>query len=151
MENAKPRRILVAIDFSEPCSHALRAAKTYATLTGAPLVLVHVLFLTDNLFGAGTFAFPDTVAQITRAAKTELEVLVAGVQAEGFRCEGVVMNGVPDEEIRNFASDPANEIDLIVVGTHGRTGISRVAFGSVAQRILQAAPCPALVVPVAKG
>jgi nucleotide-binding universal stress UspA family protein len=151
MDFSKPRRILVAVDFSEPCAAVLKAAKAYASFTGASLVMVHVLYLTDNLFGAGTFAFPDMAAQITAAAKKELQVLVAAAQAEGFACEGVVMNGIPDEEIRNFALDPVNEIDLIVVGTHGRTGIARVAFGSVAQRIVQRSPCPALLIPATRN
>lgn len=151
MEKAKPRRILVAVDFSEPGLNALDTAKAYAALAGSSLVLVHVLYLTDNLFGAGTFAFPDTVTQITSAAKSELEKLVASVMADGIGCEGVVMNGVPDEEIRNYALDPKNEVDLIVVGTHGRTGLARVAFGSVAQRIVQGSPCPTLVIPVKKS
>jgi nucleotide-binding universal stress UspA family protein len=150
MEKANPRRILVAIDFSAPCGNALQVAKEYATLAKAPLVLVHVLYLTDNLFGAGTFAMPDTKAHIVSSAKTELEKMVASVMADGLGCEGVVMNGIPDEEIYNYAVNPENEVDLIVVGTHGRTGLSRVAFGSVAQRILQRSPCPALVVPMKK-
>lgn len=151
MEKAKLRRILVAVDFSESGLNALEVAKSYATLTGAPLTLVHVLYLTDNLFGAGTFAFPDTVTQITNATKNELEKLVANVMADGLGCEGVLMNGIPSEKIHEFARDPQNEIDLIIVGTHGRTGISRVAFGSVAQRILQNSPCPVLVIPTPKA
>lgn len=148
---ANIRRILVAVDFSEPGMLALTHAKEYAERFKAPLALVHVLFLTDNLFGAGSFAFPDTVNQITHSAKVELEKLVASVLADNIGCEGFVLSGTPDEEICRFAADPANQIDLIVVGTHGRTGLARVAFGSVAQRILQGAPCPALVVPSRKG
>jgi nucleotide-binding universal stress UspA family protein len=150
MPNAKPRRILVAVDFSAPCGAVMESAKQYATLTGAPLVLAHVLYLTDNLFGAGTYALPEIKAQITQSARDELQKMVAGVLAEGIGCEGVVMFGVPDEEICKFAADPRNEVDLVVVGTHGRTGLARVAFGSVAQRILQHTPCPALVIPVKK-
>ncbi|MCS6901074.1 MAG: universal stress protein [Myxococcales bacterium] len=150
MPHAKPRRILVAVDFSAPCSAAMETAKQYAVLTGAPLVLVHVLYLTDNLFGAGTFALPEIKAQITQSAKDELQKMVASVLAEGIGCEGVVMFGIPDEEICKYAADPKNEVDLLVVGTHGRTGLARVAFGSVAQRILQRTPCPALVVPMKK-
>lgn len=144
---ASLRRILVAVDFSEPGMNALDLARAYAKRFEASVVLVHVLYLTSSMFGAGTFAMPDTVDQITIAAKDELGKLVSAVTSDGIRCEGVVMNGIPDEEITRFAADPKNQIDLIVVGTHGRTGLARVAFGSVAQRILQAAPCPALVVP----
>lgn len=147
MEKAKPRRILVAIDFSGPSMDALDMAHSYALLAGSAVTLMHVLFLTDSIFGAGTFAMPDTAAQITHAAKSELEKLVANVMADGIGCEGIVTNGIPDEEIRKFALDPKNEIDLIVIGTHGRSGLARVAFGSVAQRIIQKSPCPTLVVP----
>jgi len=145
------RRILVAVDFSEPGANALRYAQAHAARLGATMVLGHVLYLTDNLFGAGTFVTPDTTVQLVAAAKSELGKLVSAITAAGIGCEGVVMQGAPDEEINRYAADPANQIDLIVVGTHGRTGLSRVAFGSVAQRILQGAPCPALVVPTKKA
>ena len=106
-----------------------------------------MLHLTDNLLGAGTFAFPDTARQLGEAAHSEIEKVAGGIRAAGIDCRCDVLHGAPDEQIRRYASDPAHEIDLLVVGTHGRTGLARVAFGSVAQRILQSAPCPTLVVP----
>ena len=144
---AKIRRILVAVDFSEAGANAVETAQAYAAHFGAGITIVHVLHLTDNLLGAGTFAFPDTARQLGEAAHSEIEKVAGGIRAAGIDCRCDVLHGAPDEQIRRYASDPAHEIDLLVVGTHGRTGLARVAFGSVAQRILQSAPCPTLVVP----
>lgn len=148
---ATVRRILVAIDFSGPSFEALKFAQGYAHHFKASLVLIHAMYLTDQLFGAGTFALSDTIDHIQNSASSELKKLCDGVKADGLACETIVVQGAPDEEIRNYAANAAHQIDLIVVGTHGRTGLSRVAFGSVAQRILQAAPCPALVVPARRS
>lgn len=144
---AKIRRILVAVDFSEAGASAVTTAQAYAERLGAGLTLVHVLHLTDNLLSAGTFAFPDTARQIGEAAAAELEKVAGGLRAAGIEVRTDILHGAPDEQLRAFALDPVHEIDLLVVGTHGRTGFARVAFGSVAQRILQSSPCPTLVVP----
>ena len=144
---AKIRRILVAVDFSAAGANAVETAQAYAVRFGAGLTLVHVLHLTDNLFGTGTFAFPDSARQIAEAARVELDKVAGGIRAAGLDCRTDVLHGTPDEQLRLFALDPVHQIDLLVVGTHGRTGLARVAFGSVAQRILQSSPCPVLVVP----
>jgi nucleotide-binding universal stress UspA family protein len=118
--------ILVATDFSETAAGALRVGLRHARALGARVHLLHVASegeadVTRPLAEAAAQAGPDVPA-----------VLATSV-------------GDPAPEIVRYAT--RHPIDLIVVGTHGRTGVSRVLLGSVAERVMRGAPCPVLVVP----
>ena len=81
-------------------------------------------------------------------AKAELEKCFID-EMRGFKdVEHVVLNGIPYEEISRFAEE--NKIDLIVIGTHGRTGLDRMLFGSTAEQVVRHAPCPVLTVRLPK-
>ncbi|MBI4592583.1 MAG: universal stress protein [Candidatus Rokubacteria bacterium] len=121
--------ILVAVDFS-PCSErALEVARDYAGRLGARLHILHVVW-------PGIDPGPDA----------RLERLAADSQAS-IPVVPAVASGVPAVQIVRYAR--RHPIDLIVVGTHGRTGLSRVLLGSVAERVVRTAPCPVLTVPPA--
>jgi nucleotide-binding universal stress UspA family protein len=122
------REILLATDFSEPSRAAARVAVDYARRFGARLHLLHVVWPATD---------PTPRPALERLAEDlgrEVPVVTA------------VVAGLPvAEEIVRYAR--THGIDLIVVGTHGRTGPSRLLLGSVAERVVRTAPCPVLAVP----
>jgi nucleotide-binding universal stress UspA family protein len=124
------RRILVATDFSDSGEAAVGVAAGYARALHAPLHVLHVF----------------------SAQEVEVTRLLAGAAAEAGPDVPVTVaatGGDPAAEILRYAGEHA--IDLIVVGRHGRTGMSRVVLGSVAERVVRGARCPVLVVPTPGG
>lgn len=124
------QHILVATDFSDSADAALDVAIQYAWSFRARLHLVHV-------FAAGELDVTQLLADAAARAEPEVSVSVAGTA------------GDPAQEILRYAS--RQPVDLIVVGTHGRTGVSRLLLGSVAERVVRGAGCPVLVVPVPRA
>jgi nucleotide-binding universal stress UspA family protein len=129
--DAKPSggEILVATDFSDNADAALDVAARYARALHTRLHLLHVF--TAEALGV-TVLLGDAAARVG----PDVPVIVAAT------------GGDPVEEIIRYAR--RHPIDLIVVGTHGRTGVSRVLLGSVAERVVRAARCPVLVVPAVR-
>lgn len=139
--------VLVGTDFSESVTPALVLGRAEADLRGAELVLVHSMFEPSSpldLLGPIVASAPvppsDTVAQRRDAATTTLDTLLA---LHGGRGRALVVDDDPAVALPDEAGKL--EASLIVVGTHGRTGFSRVAMGSVAEAITQRAPCSVLV------
>jgi nucleotide-binding universal stress UspA family protein len=126
MSEHPARQILVATDFSDSAEAAFGVAVQYARALHARVHLLHI-FSVDEV--EVTRLLADAVAE----AGPDVEVTVAGV------------GGDPAEEILRYAV--GHPIDLIVVGTHGRSGVSRLLLGSVADRVVRGARCPVLVVP----
>ena len=140
------RRILCAVDFSDPSREAMRVAAGLARESAATLVLVHV-WQVPVWFTSPEYQLPETFMQETvDAATAELEVWKT--HARKLRVSEVTtafVRGVPWDRIVSAAkADPA--CDLIVIGTHGRTGLKHVLIGSVAEKVVRHAPCPVLVV-----
>ena len=141
------RRILHPSDFSPASRPAFRKAVDLAKAGRASLFIAHVLpilpILPDAYVAANTY---DELMRSQRAiAKKHLDRLVAQARKAGARASGVLVDfGVPAERIARLAR--AKHADVIVMGTHGRTGIKRVVLGSVAGRVLAIAPCPVLTV-----
>jgi nucleotide-binding universal stress UspA family protein len=124
-----PPRVVLATDFSEASGAATRAAFAYARLLGARLSLLHVTR------ERGRVAARQRLARLVRELGPDLPT------------ETVVSSGLPAEEIVRHAAE--RKAGLLVVGTHGRTGVSRVLLGSVSERVARTSPCPVLVVPAA--
>lgn len=137
-------RIVAATDFSEPAERASRLAVDLARAHGAELVLLHV-FVELPLY-AETPA--TTVAQVydeqRRWVQDELDVRAKNAAAGNLRVRTRLETGSAPETIAAIAREES--ADLVVVGTHGRTGLDRVMLGSVAERVVRVAPCPVLVV-----
>jgi nucleotide-binding universal stress UspA family protein len=119
--------ILTATDFSELAADALHVAVDYARRFGARLHVMHV-------------AWPD----VSTTVRDRLERLEREL-APDLTVVTVARVGVPSSEIVAYAV--SLDIDLIVLGTHGRTGLTRALTGSVAERVVRLAPCPVLTVP----
>ena len=144
----RPRRIVIATDFSPGSAAAVEAATSYCSpAAGTCLDLVHVV--EPTAFSAP----PPLSADFDRArvedARTHLERaadrLRAGVDA-AVRTRTVLLTGTPHVEVCRLADEVG--ADLIVTGTHGRTGIRHALIGSVAERVVRHAGRPVLTVPL---
>ena len=135
------RKILCPVDFSETAHVALFRAVELAGESGGKLTLLHVYQApsTDGIVYA-----PQMLGEMQAAAERGLAEWAAQAQALGVTADTVVLMGVPWQETVNLAQ--SRGCDLIVVGTHGRTGLKRALIGSVAEKVVRHAPCAVLVV-----
>jgi nucleotide-binding universal stress UspA family protein len=134
-------------DFSPASRPAFGAALQRARASGAELLLVHVVAPLVQVPDAAVVS-PPTYARFLavaeEAARKHLDRLVARARRGGVRASGVLRHGSPDEEIERLSRQ--RRARLVVIGTHGRSGLQRVLIGSVAARIVARAPCPVLTV-----
>ena len=141
----KLKKILVPTDLSDYSSHALAYAVELASAYGATLHLLHVVDA-QWAWPAGSADFPgqigDHLYDLQKSAQEQLEELKESI--EGIEVVESAVMGTPHVEIVRFAREEG--VDLIVLATHGRTGIPHVLIGSVAEKMVQMAPCPVLTV-----
>jgi nucleotide-binding universal stress UspA family protein len=140
-------RILVPTDFSKHSHNALNYASAFAEKFGAELFLLHVvqdlaLFIPEAVSVAPPAVPP--IEQMTAAVREELDRLVRDNDLGRLTVHCDVREGTPFYEIIQYAKE-AN-IDLIIMGTHGRSGLAHVLLGSVSERVVRKAPCPVLTV-----
>jgi len=141
------RRILHPTDFSSASTAAFKRAVAMAKKDRSELVLVHVLAPPMPIAGEGYIppnVYEDLEASAQRYAEKRLTTLKDKAKTAGVRASIVIREGVADEQIVRAAR--AKKADVIVIGTHGRTGLARLFLGSVASRVVTAAPCPVLTV-----
>lgn len=139
-------KILCPIDFSAASREALRVAVQLSRESSAPLVLTFV-WDPPQWSRAGDFQLPtDALQEMAATDEAELGRWRAHAQELGAREVSVrFLTGTPWDQIVSLAkSDPS--IDLVVMGTHGRTGLKHVLVGSVAEKVVRHAPCAVLVV-----
>ena len=140
------RRILHPSDFSSASRAAFRAAVALAKQNRAELVIAHVLApilpVADGYVSPAVFAEMETAGR--RYGRKHVDALVAKARRAGVRARGVLLEGVVSDRIVRAAK--AQRADTIVMGTHGRTGLSRFILGSVASRVVGHASCPVLTV-----
>jgi nucleotide-binding universal stress UspA family protein len=134
-----PKRILVPIDFSAHSTQALSYAITMAQKLQARVILLHVIY-TPSLAGADLTM---QMATINNAAQQAMDECWQQVQTAGVQGERSICQGNPWQEI--VAKAKEFQVDLIIMGTHGRTGLQHVFLGSVAEKVIRLAPCPVLV------
>jgi nucleotide-binding universal stress UspA family protein len=141
------RRILHPTDFSPASRRAFATALALARADRAALTIVHVLSLVGPLVG-DAYVPPEAYRQLgasaRRAAGRRLTRLLARARRAGVRARGLLLDGLPYEQIVRAAR--ARRADLVVIGTHGRKGLPRFFLGSVAARVVALAPCPVLTV-----
>ena len=144
------RSFLVPIDFSEHSKKTIEYATQLASLTGASMQILHVFQIPDYpaAFYQGLYLEHEAVKIHLESAKREadaqLSLIAEQVRAHGLEAEPIFRLGNPYEEIVNAAKEGG--VDLIVIGSHGYAGLGRLLLGSTADRVLQYAPCPVLVV-----
>jgi nucleotide-binding universal stress UspA family protein len=142
------KKIMVATDFSEPSEAALAYGQQLARTFGAGLTLFHAA---DNIAaraaGGDGFVFFDPVlqTQIEESARNRACSLISDEDRDQLRAQAVVVVAVsPAAAITDYAQH--EQVDLIIVGTHGRSGVAHLMMGSVAERVVRTAPCPVLTV-----
>lgn len=141
------RRILHPSDFSRASRPAFAKAVELAKANRAELLLVHVLGPMVAAGGEG-YVSPRLYEELETSARTfarkGLDALTRKARKARVHVRALVLTGIPHEQIIRTAA--ARHADLIVIGTRGRTGLARLLLGSVAARVVAAAPCPVLTV-----
>jgi nucleotide-binding universal stress UspA family protein len=132
-------RIAYATNFSETSDHALHWAVQIAEANAADLLLFHVLPPPVPLFEAEPFEKPE--------AEMSLSVLLTKLHAAGIKAHGFLLTGTNSIDGQIVRAARLERVDLIIMGSHGRTGISRLFSGSLASRVITRAHCPVLIVP----
>ena len=145
----RPEVVLVPTDFSPTARQALKLAEEVAAAMGpSRLILAHAYYVPVELemliSSEGSADDGRLLGRISEAAAAELERILEDLQEAGMSVEYVARHGSPERVIADLATE--NQADLIVMGTHGRTGVSRMLMGSVAEYVVRVAPCPVLTV-----
>jgi universal stress protein A len=144
---ASIRTVMVASDFSPASRAAFARAVELARANRARLLVMHALTLVPPMLG-GEYIPPQTWERIESASRAEarkqIDALVTRARRAGVRATGLIVVGSAYEVIVRAAR--SKRADVLVLGTHGRTGLPRFFLGSVAARVLATAPCPVLTV-----
>jgi nucleotide-binding universal stress UspA family protein len=138
------RKILCPTDFSDFSLYALNYAVSFAKQYKAKLLMLHVVdvFLHDPAYFAPYVPDRSTFVDFEKKAKMRLEGIVKESIPSGIETEVMVRAGRAFVEIVRVAKE--KEADMIVIATHGRTGLSHAMFGSTAEKVVRKAPCPVL-------
>jgi universal stress protein A len=143
-------RILVPIDFSEHSRKTVAYARWFASHYKATLQLLHVFEVPD--YAAAPYGRREQNCSLIKSqldaaeqdARDHLTVFENQLLNQGFKVEAYLRVGYPFDEIVQMANHL--DVDLIIIGSHGYTGITRLLVGSTAERVVERAPCPVLVV-----
>ena len=141
------RRILFASDFSQASGRAFSTAVAMAKRNRAKLTILHVIvpfmpIVPEQYINTDTWERIDREAR--RWSRMRLGKLIERARKGGVRAEGLLLEGDPAQQILRAVR--SRRADLLVVGTHGRTGFTKFFVGSVAARLVAAASCPVLTV-----
>lgn len=140
------KKIMVTLDGSDFAAQALPLAQTLAKNFAADLILFRAVPAMDVMSAPlQVVQFMDERQQrMVNEATEVMESLAQSLEHQGVRTEAVIEVGDAAEAIVDYAKD--HEVDLIVMSTHGRTGLARWVYGSVAHKVLQGAPCSVFLV-----
>jgi nucleotide-binding universal stress UspA family protein len=141
------QKIVAPTDFSEPSQRALDVAVELARHFSCELVLVHVVGSVPVIPtpASTTFNVPMYQQEIVNDAKATLDRLVEEKVPKPIRVRPMIIQGEAADEIVHAAEN--EKADIIVIATHGRTGLDRLMFGSVAEKVVRLSPCPVLTIP----
>lgn len=139
-------RILVPVDFSPPSIAALRYAREFHDLYGADLVLLHVVEDIQYMANPYLFEMPTLppLEDIQQESREHLDALMHEHFPGDAKVRAVYRTGKPFSEILQCAQD--ERVDLIIIASHGHTGLEHALFGSTAEKVIRKAFCPVLVV-----
>jgi len=140
------KQILVPTDFSENAQHALSYATELAKRCSAKLHLLHTpviptYLLMDLSYSPG----PEAVTRILNESQDALDEQARSLESVGVEYFTVIREGTVHEVIRDYARE--HDVDLVVVGTHGRSGVSKLMYGSVTERVIKTVHTPIIVIP----
>jgi universal stress protein A len=140
------KKILMATDFGAPSAYAIEAAIDLAKNYAAKLYVMHAYPLPTAIYGMYALTIPPAAlaADVERGAREALDACVAKVMPRFANVEAVLRMGEAWEEIIRASKDL--HVDLIVIGTHGHQGLSRLFLGSVAEKVVRLASVPVFTV-----
>lgn len=140
------KKILVPIDFSDYSKNAFRYSIDFCKFFQAEIILIYVIepVVYPPDFSMGQIAFPTLDMQMDKRAQEELENLAKTEVASGQKIRTIVKTGKPFIEIIDTAIE--EDIDLIIISSHGHSGVQHILFGSTAEKVVRKAPCPVLSV-----
>ena len=139
-----PRHVLVPHDFSDTAQAALDYAVALAGKLQARVTVLHCYELPSYGFPEGVGLTAELVQGIQHASEDGLKAVTAKARRPGLEVAELLRQGPAWSEIDAVAR--AAKVDLVVMGTHGRKGLSRALLGSVAEKVVRTAPCPVLTV-----
>jgi nucleotide-binding universal stress UspA family protein len=140
------KKILVPVDFSQCSIDALRCALSLARQYESKLILLHVIDARayESIFHIHMISQEEAFEALKGNAIKKYEEMLVDLDAKDVEMEKRVIDGHPYVEIVRMAAH--EEVDLVVIGTHGRSGLDHILFGSVAEKVVRKAPCPVLAV-----
>ncbi len=139
--------IVFATDFSPASEPALKKAIEMARKEGAELIVAHVYEPPASLSHSGVaddFIEADLEETIRKDVEKKLEIVLGKARAEGLRVRGEILAGHAPKRLADLAD--RSGASLLILGTHGRTGLKKLVVGSVASNVIATAPCPVLTV-----
>ena len=138
------KKILVPIDFSDYSKSALKYAVNFCKNFNAEMILIYVVepVIYPPDFSMGQIAIPSVNAEWDERARQELDKLAKEEIPDNVPVKTIIKTGKPFLEIIENAGEL--DVDLIIIATHGRTGVEHILFGSTAEKVVRKAPCPVL-------
>lgn len=142
--NSDIKKILVPIDFSDYSRSALKYAVNFCKNCNAEMILIYVVepVIYPPDFSMGQIAIPSVNSEWDERARQELDKLAKEEIPSTVQVKTVIKTGKPFVEIVETASEL--DVDLIIIATHGRSGVEHILFGSTAEKVVRKAPCPVL-------
>ncbi len=138
------KKILCPIDHSDGSKEALKYAVSFAMKNEAKLYLLHVIDIRSFDESIDTMATQIPNDETIKQLKTKLLECIPEEIRSDMQIEALVVQGIPFAEIISIAK--GNNVDMIVMGTHGRTGLAHIMIGSVSEKVVRKAHCPVLTV-----
>jgi len=142
------KTVVVATDFGDPAEAALAYGREFARMFGARLRVLHVVEnVLSRSYGAEAFlaSYPELQREVESAAHEQLAALVTDDDRHTLDVETVMLrSNSPAAAIADYARD--HDVDIVIMGTHGRSGVAHMLMGSVAELVVRTAPCPVLTV-----
>ena len=137
-------KVLVPIDFSDYSKSALRYAVNFAKSFNAEIILIYVVepVIYPPDFSMGQIAMPSINTEWDDRAKDELQKLAKSEIIGAVKVKTIIKTGKPFVEIIETAKE--ENVDLIIIATHGHSGVEHILFGSTAEKVVRKAPCPVL-------
>lgn len=139
------KKILCAVDFSDQSPHVADYARTLAKALGSEVLVLYVAPSLSQYVGfkVPAAAIDDFVGEIVQGAESSMTEFVVK-NFDGIEADGRVITGYAAEEILDTATK--EDVGMIIMGTHGRKGIDRILFGSVAEKVVKSAKCPVMTI-----
>ncbi|MBE2279900.1 MAG: universal stress protein [Ignavibacteriaceae bacterium] len=140
------KKILVPVDFSNYSRNAIKFSVEFAIKNNAHILMLYVIepIIYPADLSIGQIALPSVNLDLDQTAKSELEKLAQSEIGDAVQTTCIIKYGKPFLEIIETARD--EDADLIIISSHGRSGVEHILFGSTADKVVRKSPCPVLTI-----